>query len=166
MGPADGRFAIATIRRLLNNTHALIELAGTMCALMVEPKIGGVRRAPDQYNQSRNQEYEYRSHESHSTGFPGTIAIKTKRPFSGRALFANAVKFLRISQSGAVKRRSRGRRPGQAGSRIAREPASSINARKKVIDDPVEQIGLFQVHGVAGLGKDHETRRRDGIFKK
>ena len=45
----------------------------------------------------------------------------------------------------------------RAGSRIAREPASSINARKKVIDDPVEQIGLFQVHGVAGLGKDHET---------
>jgi hypothetical protein len=103
MGPAYGRFAIATIRRLLDNTHALIERAGTtsVCALMVEPKIGGIRRAPDQHNQSRNQEYEYRSHESHSTGFPGTIAIKTKRPFSGRALFANAVKFLRISQSGA-----------------------------------------------------------------
>ncbi len=103
MGPADGRFAIATIGLLLDNTHALIESASTACvrALMVGPKIGGIRRAPEQHNQTRYQKYEDRSHESHSTGFPGTIAIKTKRPFSGRALFANAVKFLRISQSGA-----------------------------------------------------------------
>jgi hypothetical protein len=103
MGPANGRFAIATIGLLLDNTHALIESASTACvrALMVGPKIGGIRRAPEQHNQTRYQKYEDRSHESHSTGFLGTIAIKTKRPFSGRALFANAVKFLRISQSGS-----------------------------------------------------------------
>jgi hypothetical protein len=103
MGPADRRFAIATIRLLLHNTHALIESARTACvrALMLESQIGGVRRAPEQHDQTRYQEYEYCSHESHSTEFPGTIAVKTKRPFSGKALFANAVKFLRISQSRA-----------------------------------------------------------------
>jgi hypothetical protein len=102
MGPADGRFAIATIRRLLDNTQALIEGTGTacVCALLVEPLVGGVRGAPEQHNKAHHQEYEYRSHESHSH-YPGTIAVKTKRPFSGPALFTNAVKFLRISQSAA-----------------------------------------------------------------
>ena len=171
MGPADRRFAIATIRLLLHNTHALIESARTACvrALMVESQIGGVRRAPEQHDQTRYQEYECCSHESHSTEFPGTIAVKTKRPFSGKALFANAVKFLRISQSRTDTGpwlQSCDRRPGLTYARIARKPAPSVNARKKVADNLVEQIGLFQVHGVAGLGKDHEARRRDGIFKK
>jgi hypothetical protein len=106
MGPADGRFAIAAIRLLLHDTHALIESAGATCvrALMVEPHIGGERRASEQHNQTRNQEYDCRSHESHSIEFLGTIAVKTKRPFSGPALFMNAVKFPRMSQSGAGTR--------------------------------------------------------------
>jgi hypothetical protein len=103
MGAAEGRLAIPAVGHLLDDAQALIEGAGATCvrALMVEPHIGGVRRATEQHNQTRYQEYENRSHESHSTGFLGTIAVKTKRPFSGLALFANAVKFLRISQSGA-----------------------------------------------------------------
>jgi hypothetical protein len=103
MSAAIGCFAITAIRDLLDDTQALIERANAtcVCALVVEPNIGRKRRAPEQHNQTRHQKYEDRSHESHSTGFPGTIAIKTERPFSGRALFANAVKFLRISQSGA-----------------------------------------------------------------
>jgi hypothetical protein len=97
MGSTDGRFAVATIRHLLHNTQALVVCSGAMRALMVEPKIGGVRRASKQHNQARCQKYGYCSHQSHSTEFPGTLAAKTKRPFSGRALFMNAVKFLRIS---------------------------------------------------------------------
>src|SRR6185437_17166244 len=87
---------------LLDDAPALIKGASTTCmrALMVEPLICGVRRAADQHNQTRYQKYENRSHESHSIGFPGTIAAKTKGLFSGPALFTNAVKFLRISQSG------------------------------------------------------------------
>jgi hypothetical protein len=106
MGPANGRFAIAAIGLLLHDAHALIESAGTTCvrALMVEPHIGGKRRASEQHNQTRDQEYDCRSHESHSTEFPGTIAVKTKRPFSGPALFMNAVKFLRMPQSSAGTR--------------------------------------------------------------
>jgi hypothetical protein len=44
MGSADGRFAIATIGHLLDNTQALVICSGAtrMRALMVEPKIGGV----------------------------------------------------------------------------------------------------------------------------
>jgi len=99
MGSADRCFAIATIGHLLDNTQALVECSGATCvrALMVEPKIGGVRRASEQHNQACYQKYGYRSHKSHSTEFPSTLAVKTKRPFSGRALFTNAVKFLRIS---------------------------------------------------------------------
>jgi hypothetical protein len=103
MGAAKGCFTIPAIRDLLDDAQALIKGADATCvrALMVEPQICGVRRAADQHNQTRYQKYENRSHESHSTEFPGTIAVKTTRPFSGRVLFANAVKFLRISQSGA-----------------------------------------------------------------
>jgi hypothetical protein len=81
MGPADGRFTIATIRRLLDDTQALIEGTGTprVCALLFELLVGGVRGASEQHNKARHQEYEYRSHESHSH-YPGTIAVKTKRP--------------------------------------------------------------------------------------
>jgi|InoplaM3SPM_1038593.scaffolds.fasta_scaffold03620_2 hypothetical protein len=102
MGAAEGRLTISAVRPLLDDTQALIEGASTsrVCALMVEPHIGGVRRATEQHNQTRYQKYENRSHESHSIGFPGTIAAKTKGLFSGPALFTNAVKFLRISQSG------------------------------------------------------------------
>jgi hypothetical protein len=82
MGPANGRFAIATIRHLLDNTQALIEGTGTacVCALLVEPLVGGVRGAPEQHNKARDQEYEYRSHESHSH-YPGTIAVKNQKAF-------------------------------------------------------------------------------------
>jgi hypothetical protein len=99
MGAAKGCFTIPAIRDLLDDAQALIEGASATCmrALMVEPLICGVRRAADQHNQTRYQKYENSSHESHSTGFVGTIAVKTKRHFSGPALFANAVKFLRIS---------------------------------------------------------------------
>jgi hypothetical protein len=103
MSAAIGCFTIAAIRDQLDDAQALIERASAtcVCALVVEPNIGRKRRATEQHNQTRRQKYEDRSHESHSTGFPGTIALKTERHFSGRALFANAVKFLRISQSGA-----------------------------------------------------------------
>ena len=161
MGPADGRFAIATIRHLLDNTQALIEGTGTacVCALLVELLVGGLRDASEQHNKARHQKYEYRSHESRSH-YPGTIAVKTKRPFSGPALFTNAVKFLRISHSAAdtgLLRRSRNRRHGRVGTGIAGKPAPPINARQKIADDLVEQIGLFEVHCMTGLGQDHEA---------
>ena len=51
-----------------SDTQALIEGTGTacVCALLVEPLVGGVRGSPEQQHKARHQEYEYRSHESHS----------------------------------------------------------------------------------------------------
>ncbi len=83
MGPANGRFAIATIGLLLDNTHALIESAGTACvrALMVGPKIGGIRRAPEQHNQTRYQKYEDRSHRVPLHRIPGHHSHQNQKAF-------------------------------------------------------------------------------------
>jgi hypothetical protein len=71
MGPSNWRFAIATVGLLLHDTHALIESASTarVRSLIVEPHIGGKRRAPEQHNQASHQEHGYRSHESTPPNF-------------------------------------------------------------------------------------------------
>ncbi len=52
------------------------------------------------------------------------------------------------------------------GSLVSHQPAAAFDLSKEVLQCEIKQRRLLEIDRVAGLWKDHKTRRRYGAFKE